>query len=126
MNSDLILEVDLDSAKSKTGVFAVQIIDYKDQAISVSIIDPLGSAIESMTISEDSYEGVFDLRISGTYKIVVSNSGEELTVFAVIGPEPDEVKRNLAIVSLYILIFGLIGMAMVGVLIVLNRKRAIN
>ncbi len=125
-NSDLILEVELDNAKSKTGVFAVQIIDFKDQTISVSIVDPLGSTIESKTISENSFEGVFDLQTSGTYKIVVTNNGDEITVFVVIGPEPDEVKQSLAFVSLYILIIGLIGMAMVGVLIALNRKRAFN
>jgi len=125
-NSDLILEVELDNTKSKTGVFAVQIIDFKDQTISVSIVDPLGRTIESKTVRENSFEGIFDLETSGTYKIVVTNSSDEITVFAVIGPEPDEVKQSLAFVSLYILIFGLIGMAMVGVLIVLNRKRAFN
>lgn len=126
MNNNLILEVELDSAKSKTGIFAVQIIDFKDQTISVSIIDPLENIIESKTISEDSYEGVFDLQTSGIYKIIVTNNGDELNVFAVIGPQPDQIKQSLAFVSLYILVFGLIGMAMVAILIVFNRKRAIS
>ena len=126
MNNDLILEVELDSAKSKTGIFAVQIIDFKDQTISVSIIDPFENIIESKTISEDSYEGVFDLQTSGIYKIIVTNNGDELNVFAVIGPQPDQIKQSLAFVSLYILVFGLIGMAMVAILTVFNRKRAIS
>jgi hypothetical protein len=126
LNNDLILEVDLDNSKYKTGIFAVQIIDFKDQTISVNIIDPLESTIESKTISEESYEGTFDLQISGTYKMVVSNNGNGVNVFGVIGPEPDDVKRTLAFVSLYLLVFGLIGMVMVGALIVFNRKRTIN
>ena len=126
VNNDLILEVDLDSTKSQKGIFAVQMIDYKGQIISVSIVDPFDNTIESKTITQDSYEGVFDLQTSGTYKIIVANKSEQLNVFAVIGNEPDQLKRSLAWVSLYILVFGLIGMALVAVLITINRKRAIS
>ena len=126
MESDLVLEVDLDNTKSKTGIFAVQIIDFKDQTISISIIDPQNNVIETKTINEEAYEGIFDLESSGTYKLVVEKTDNELTVSGVIGPEPDEWKRSLAFVSLYILVIGLIGMAMVAILIVINRKKAPN
>lgn len=126
VNNDLILEVDLDSTKSQKGIFAVQMIDYKGQIISVSIVDSFDNTIESKTITQDSYEGVFDLQTSGTYKIIVANKSEQLNVFAVIGNEPDQIKRSLAWVSLYILVFGLIGMALVAGLITINRKRAIS
>jgi len=126
VNNDLILEVDLDSTKSQKGIFAVQMIDYKGQIISVSIVDSFDNKIESKTITQDSYEGVFDLQTSGTYKIIVANKSEQLNVFAVIGNEPDQIKRSLAWVSLYILVFGLIGMALVAGLITINRKRAIS
>lgn len=126
MESDLVLEVDLDNTKSKTGIFAVQIIDFKDQTISISIIDPQNNVIETKTINEEAYEGIFDLESSGTYKLVVEKTDNELTVSGVIGPEPDDWKRSLAFVSLYILVIGLIGMAIVAILIVINRKKASN
>jgi len=124
--SDLTLEVNIDNTKSKTGIFAVQIIDFKDQTISINIIDPQNNIIETKTINEEAYEGVFNLGSSGAYKLVVENNGNELTVFGVIGPEPDEGKRSLAFVSLYILVIGLIGMAIVAILIVINRKKTAN
>lgn len=124
--NSLTLEVDLDNSKSKTGIFAVQIIDFKSQTVSAIIVDPLDNTIESKAINEESYEGVFDISISGAYKLIIENNGDELTVFGVIGPEPEEWKQSLAFVSLYILVIGLFGMALVAVLFAINRKRGSN
>ena len=121
--NSLTLEVDFDHSKSKTGIFAVQIIDFKGQAVSAMIVDPLSNTIESKSISEESYEGGFDINMSGTYKLIIENDGDELTVFGVIGPEPEEWKQSLAFVSLYILVIGLFGMALVAVLFTINRKK---
>ena len=121
--NSLTLEVDFDHSKSKTGIFAVQIIDFKGQAVSAMIVDPLSNTIESKSISEESYEGGFDINMSGTYKLIIENDGDELTVFGVIGPEPEEWKQSLAFVSLYILVIGLFGMALVAVLFAINRKK---
>jgi len=121
--NSLILEVDLDHSKSKTGIFAVQIIDFKNQIVSAMIVDPLENTIESKSINEESYEGIFDINMSGTYKLIVENNGDELTIFGVIGPEPEEWKQSLAFVSLYILVIGLFGMALIAVLFAINRKR---
>lgn len=127
MDSDLVLETEIDNTKSKTGIFAVQIIDFKDQTIFVSIIDPFNNTIESQTINEESYEGIFDLESSGTYQMRIQNNDrEEFGISAAMGPEPDEGKKMLSFVSIYILVFGLIGMAIVAVLTVINRKRSIS
>ena len=124
--NSLTLEVDFDQSKSKVGIFAVQIIDFKSQTVSAMIVDPLDNIIESKSISEESYEGIFDINMSGTYKLIIENSGDELTVFGVIGPEPEEWKQSLAFVSLYILVIGLFAMALIAVLFVINRKRSSN
>jgi len=121
--NSLTLEVDLDHSKSKTGIFAVQIIDFKNQIVSAMIVDPLENTIESKSINEESYEGIFDINMSGTYKLIVENNGDELTIFGVIGPEPEEWKQSLAFVSLYILVIGLFGMALIAVLFAINRKK---
>ena len=124
MGNSLTLEVDLDQDKSKTGIFAVQIIDFKSQTVSASIIDPLDNTIESKSISNESFEGVFDINMSGPYKLIIETNDDESTVFGVIGPEPEEWKRSLAFVSLYILVIGLFGMALVAVFLVIKRRRS--
>jgi hypothetical protein len=120
---DLIVEVELDHIEIQTGIYAVQIIDYEKSVVSASILDPLDTVIESQSINEEVYEGLFDISTSGTYKLLIENRGEQVKIFGVIGPEPDSGKRSLGFVSLYILIIGLIGMMILAIYLVINRKK---
>jgi len=121
---DLIVEVELDNTKTQTGIYAVQIIDFESATVTASILDPFNTLIESQSINQEVYEGLFDVTTSGTYKLLIENTGEQVKIFGVIGPEPDSGKRSLGIISLYILVMGLIGMFIVTVYIVINRKKA--
>ena len=120
---NLIVEVELDQTETKTGIYAVQIIDFENSVVSASIIDPLDTVIESQSINEEVYEGLFDVSTSGTYKLLIENRGEQVKIFGVIGPEPDSGKRSLGFISLYILIIGLIGMVILAVYLVISRKK---
>jgi hypothetical protein len=120
---NLIVEVELDQTETKTGIYAVQIIDFENNVVSASIIDPLDTIIESQSIDEEVYEGLFDVSTSGTYKLLIENRGEQVKIFGVIGPEPDSGKRSLGFISLYILIIGLIGMVILAVYLVISRKK---
>lgn len=120
---ELIIETQLDSNETPSGIYAVQIIDFKGETVVANIIDPFNSVIDSQTINEEVYEGYFEVTASGTYKLIIENTGEEVTIFGVIGPQPDEVKRALTFVSLYILVAGLFGMAVVAAYLVIDRKR---
>ena len=120
---DLIVEVELDNTETQTGIYAVQIIDFESATVTASILDPFNTLIESQSINQEVYEGLFDVTTSGTYKLLIENTGEQVKIFGVIGPEPDSGKRSLGIISLYILVMGLIGMFIVTVYIVINRKK---
>ncbi len=121
---DLVLEVELDHTKFQTGIYAVQIKDFESATVTASILDPSNTLVESQSINEEVFEGLFDVTTSGTYKLLVENSGEQVNVFGVIGPEPDSGKKSLGFISLYILVMGLIGMLIVTVYLVINRKKA--
>jgi len=121
---ELIVEVDLDHTKTNSGIYAVQIIDFKGGTVTANILDPSNTIIESQSINEEVFEGLFDVTSSGTYKLMVENRGEQLSIFGVIGPEPDSGKRSLTFISLYILVIGMVGMAGVAVYIVISRKRS--
>ncbi len=121
---DFIVEVELDHTKIQTGIYAVQIKDFESATVTASILDPFNTLVESQSINEEVYEGLFDVTTSGTYKLLVENSGEQVNVFGVIGPEPDSGKKSLGFISLYILVMGLIGMLIVTVYLVINRKKA--
>ena len=120
---DLVIEVELDSSKTQSGIFAIQILDFKEGMVTASIIDPSNTTIESESINQEVFEGLFEITSSGNYKLLIENKGESANVFGVIGPEPDEGKRALSNISMYILVAGLIGMAGVAVYIFISRRK---
>ncbi|MGD8707766.1 MAG: hypothetical protein PVI88_03690 [Nitrosopumilaceae archaeon] len=120
---DLVIEVELDKSKTKSGIFAIQILDFKEGVVTASIIDPSNITIESESINQEVFEGLFEVTSSGNYKLLIENKGEKANVFGVIGPEPDEGKRALSNISMYILVAGLVGMAGVAVYIFINRRK---
>ena len=122
---NLIIPVELDNTETQTGIYAVQIINFKE-GITAKIVDPFDKEIESQLIDEV-FEGRFNIAVSGIYKLVIENTDEkEIKVFGVIGPEPDAGKKSLGFISLYILIIGLIGMVGVAIYAIKNRKKSFS
>ena len=123
---NLIIPVELDNTETQTGIYAVQIINFKE-GITAKILDPFDKEIESQLIDEEVFEGRFNIVVSGIYKLVIENTDEkEIKIFGVIGPEPDAGKKSLGFISLYILIIGLIGMAGVAIYAIKNRKKSFS
>ena len=123
---NLIIPVELDNTETQTGIYAVQIINFKE-GITAKILDPFDKEIESQLIDEEVFEGRFNIAASGIYKLVIENTDEkEIKIFGVIGPEPDAGKKSLGFISLYILIIGLIGMVGVAIYAIKNRKKSFS
>jgi hypothetical protein len=123
---NLVVEIELDHTDTQTGIYAVQIIDFKGATITANILDPSDIVIESQSVNEEVYEGLFELTSSGVYKLSIENEGEQIKIFGVIGPEPDDWKRSVGLISIYILLIGLIGMAGLAVYLVINRKKDVS
>jgi len=112
----LTISVDFDSQETSIGVFAVQIMEFKDNIFSAKVLDPFGSEIIFQTINEETIEEEFDVIETGTYKLIIeSTSNEETIVFAAIGPLPDAGKKSLGFISVYILVIGMGGIVVVGI-----------
>ena len=123
---NLIIPVELDNTETQTGIYAVQIINFKE-GITAKILDPFDKEIESQLIEDEVFEGRFNIVVSGIYKLVIENTDEkEIKIFGVIGPEPDAGKKSLGFISLYILIIGLIGMVGVVIYAIKNRKKSFS
>ena len=123
---NLIIPVELDNTKTQTGVYAIQIIDFKKE-ITAKILDPFDKEIESQIINEEVFEGRFNIAVSGIYKLVIENTDEkEIKIFGVIGPEPDAGKKSVGFISIYILIIGLIGIVGVAIYAIKNRKKSFS
>ncbi len=125
-SQSLTVSVDFDSQETSTGIFAVQIMEFKDNIFSAKVLDPLESEIIFQTINEETIEKEFDVLETGTYKLIIeSTSNEEPMIFAAIGPLPDANKQLLGSISMIILVIGMIGLVVVGIYGIKYRRKSI-
>lgn len=123
----VIVLVDLDKKITPVGIFAVQIMEFKENTISVIILDPSNIEIISQKVNEETLEKEFDVLETGTYQLIIQSSDEdEIYVTGAIGPLPDADKKFiLSVISLSILMIGMIGLATIGIIEVKNRKKSV-
>jgi len=122
----LTISVDFVSQDTPIGVFAVQIMEFRDNTFSAKVLDPFDSEIISQTINEETIEKGFDVLETGTYKLIIeSTSDEETQMFAAIGPLPDTGKKSLGFISVYVLVIGMIGLVAAGIYGIKNRVRSV-
>ncbi len=121
------ISVDLDKEITSTGIFAVQIMEFKKNVITAIILDPSNIEIMSQKINEETIEKEFDVFETGTYQLIIQSSNEDgIYVAGAIGPLPDADKKFiLSIISLSLLISGMIGLAVTGIIGIKNRKKSV-
>jgi len=122
--SSMEVIVELDPSIGEIGVYGILLAKFEENMIYVSVFDPLGSQILSKTVDQESTEERFKIGSSGSYKIVIENSGlEETQIVAGIGYMPDSNTLSIGIFGSYILVVGLIGMGGIVIYTILNRRK---
>ena len=125
-SQDLTISGEFDSEESTTGVFAVQVMEFKEKIVSAKILDPFGNEIVSKNVDEETIEEEFDITDTGSYKLIIqSDSNEDIQVFGAIGPLPDAGKKSLSFVSVYILIIGMVGLVGSGIYKIKSKKKSV-
>jgi hypothetical protein len=121
------ISVDIDMEKTPIGIFAVQVMEFKENAISIKILDPSDTEIIFQEVNEDTIEEKFDVLETGTYQLVIQNSNDEgIYVTGAIGPLPDASKKNIiSIISTSTLLIGMIGLVVIGIYGIKNRKKSV-
>jgi len=115
---------ELDPSTSTTGIYAVNILDFKEGTISIKVFDPVDTQIIAQTIEVDRYQETFEIISIGSHKLVIENSGvEDSQVFGAIGHMPSDNITFLNYAGFYLLIAGLIGMVTTGIYVVKNKRR---
>lgn len=126
VGENLTIPVELDNTKVQNGIYAILIIGSNDGVVA-KILDPFDNEIESQLIKEEDFEGQFKITTPGIYKLVIENPNEkDIKISGVIGAEPDAGKKSLGFISLYVLIIGLIGMVIVPIYAIKNRKKSFS
>ena len=121
------ISADFDMKETQIGVFAVQIMEFKENAIRMKILDPSDIEIISQDVNEDTVEEKFDVLETGTYELIIHSSDDEgIYVTGAIGPLPDANKKFIiSIISTSTLIVGMVGLIVIGIYEIKNRKRSV-
>ena len=121
------ISADFDADNTQIGIFAVQIMESKESTTYAKILDPSDIEIISQKVNEDTIEREFDITETGTYTLLIQGSSdEEIFVTGAIGPLPDTDKKFIiSTISTSVLIIGMSGLVMIGIYLIINRKRSI-
>ncbi len=121
------ISADLDRDKTPIGIFAVQVMELKENTIQMKILDPSGIEITAQHVNDSSVEEKFNVLETGTYELIIySSDNEGIYVTGAIGPVPDTSEKFIiSIISTSTLIIGMLGLMVVGMYEIKNRKRSV-
>ena len=121
------ISADLDKNETPIGIFAVQIMEFKENMFLVKILDPSGIEIISERIMEETIEQEFKVLDSGKYELIIQSfEDKESYVAGAIGPLPDaEKKFIISNISTLCIIIGMIGLGVVVIYEIKNKRKSI-
>ena len=121
--TQLEIKAELDPEINTQGVYAVQTIEGKEYDISASVIDPSQDEIRDVSINRNSFEDNFEINEAGTYTLIISTSeSEEIPLVGGIGHLPDSTGVTISIAGFIVIVLGMIGVAVIGFMIIRQRK----
>ena len=125
INSITQLEIksELDPDINTQGVYAVQTIEGKEYDISATVIDPSEIKIRDVSINRNSFEDNFEIDEAGTYTLIISTEeSEEIPLVGGIGHVPESTGVTISIAGFIVIVLGMIGVAVIGFMIIKQRK----
>jgi len=116
----------LDPTTSKSGVYSVQMLDFKEgYNLVANISDPAGTVITTRTIEKNLFQENFTISQSGNYTLQIQNPGQnETQVVGIIGYYPQGA-TILDVLGFIVLIMGLSGLA-VGMMFLIKSRGKTN
>ena len=121
------ISVNLDKNETPIGVFAVEVMEFKENTFSAKILDPSGIEIISEIINEDVIEQEFKVLDSGNYDLIIESlNDKESYVAGAIGPLPDADKKLIiASSSTLCIIIGMGGLGIVAIYEIRNKRKSV-
>ena len=125
--TQLQIKAELDPEINTQGVYAVQTIEGKEYDISASVIDPSEVKIRDASINRNSFEDNFEIEDAGIYTLIISTAeSEEVPLVGGIGHVPDSTGVTISIAGFFVIVLGMIGVAVIGFMIIRQRKNKFN
>ncbi len=86
--------------------------------------DASNTKIRDVSVNRNSFEDNFEIEQAGTYTLIISTSeSEEIPLVGGIGHVPDSTGVSISIAGFFIIIIGMIGVAVIGFMIIRQKKQ---
>ena len=126
-NNKVRIDTILDPEINTEGVFAVQTLEENQKKISATVFDPSGTQIVVSTINQNSFEEIFEISVMGTYTLIIETDSDEIiSVVGGIGHVPDSSSYSISMAGFLMLLAGMIGVLVVGIILVRERKKNLS
>jgi len=116
---------ELDPAVASTGAFVVHAGSFEDGNLKATVFDPLGSQVVSKAIDRVSTEGQFEIKTRGNYKLVLENSGAEISAIIGITHMPDKSVLALNVLGQGVIVSGFVGLVIAMILLIKDKRKSV-
>ena len=122
-STHLEIKAQLDPDVNIQGVYAVQTVEGKEYDVSAIVLDPSNVKIKDASMNRNSFEDNFEIDNAGTYTLIISTSNsEDIGLVGGIGHVPDSTGVTISIAGFFVIIIGMIGVAIIGFMLIRQRK----
>ncbi len=123
--SPIELTKELDPATRNVGAFVVLAKSFEEGKLKATVFDPSGAQVASETIDQASTEKRFEIKTKGMYRIVLENSGKEISAIIGLTHMPEKSVLALNVLGQGIIVSGFVGLAVAMIFLVKNRKKSV-
>jgi hypothetical protein len=120
--SPIELTKDLDPTKASVGAFVVH---AEGGDLVATLFDPSGMQVASKPIDRVSTEEQFEIKQKGSYRLVLENSGSEVSAIIGLTHMPEKSVLALNVLGQGIIVSGFVGLAIALVYLVAGRKKSV-
>jgi len=115
----------LDPAVANVGAFVVHAESFEDGNLKATVFDPVGSQVASKAIDRVSTEEQFEIKAKGDYRLVLENSGAEISATIGITHMPEKFVLALNVLGQGVIVSGFVGLVIAMIFLIKDKRKSV-
>jgi hypothetical protein len=117
---------ELDPTVTSTGAFVIHAENFDQGVMHAAVFDPSGGQISSIEVGQVSTEEQFEIKTKGAYRLVLENSGGDVSAVIGLTHMPDKAILALNLLGQSIIISGFLGLGITAIYAIKNRRKNLS
>jgi hypothetical protein len=123
--SPIEITKDLDPGITNVGAFIVHAESFEGGEMSATVFDPNNNQIATKKIDQVSTEEQFEISTKGTYRLVLENSGGEVSAIIGLTHMPEKSVLALNVFGQGVIVSGFVGLVIAVIYLVKDRRKSV-